>query len=231
MKNQKDLDWEPVYGSLNDRGFAAIPSCLSKEECASLISLYPENIYRNVIDMQRYRFGRGEYKYFNYPLPALVQSLRDALYAPLAVIANQWSQLITGDSPYPQTHSAFIAICNQKNQARPTPLILRYRQGGFNTLHQDLYGEVYFPFQVVFILSQQGSDYGGGELVMTEQLPRAQSRASVISPSQGDAVIFTTNFRPVQGARGHYKARMKHGVSEVTEGERFALGIVFHDAT
>jgi hypothetical protein len=145
-------------------------------------------------------------------------------------VSNQWAKVLNIDTTYPENHSEFISICHQQKQNRPTPLILHYQTGGFNTLHQDLYGEIYFPFQVVLVLSQRGVDYEGGELVMTEQLPRAQSKAQVITPNQGDALIFTTNFRPVKGNRGYYKSKMKHGVSELKSGERFALGIIFHDA-
>lgn len=230
MSNLNELSWPGIYDSLNEKGFARLDQVLSKEECNHLVQLYPNDIYRSTINMQRYRFGRGEYKYFNYPLPDQVQKLRQQLYVPLAVIANQWSSLLGNEVHYPENHVDFISICHHHKQIRPTPLILHYHAGGFNTLHQDLYGEVYFPFQVVFILSQTGIDYAGGELVMTEQLPRAQSKASVITPDQGDAIIFTTNFRPVKGTKGYYKSRMKHGVSEVKSGERFALGIIFHDA-
>lgn len=179
--------------------------------------------------MQRYRFGKGEYKYFNYPLPPLVQRLREELYGPLAMLANDWMQKLSLAETFPVAHAELVARCQAKNQLRPTPLILRYEAGGYNTLHQDLYGEVYFPLQVVIALNQHGKDYTGGEFVLTEQIPRAQSKANVIRPDQGDAVIITTNFRPVQGSRGYYRAAMKHGVAEVTGGIRQAIGIIFHD--
>jgi hypothetical protein len=231
MKKVNEIAWPEINVSLNEKGFALIPEVLSKKDCSELISLYPKHeLYRNVINMQRYRFGQGEYKYFNYPLPNLVQQLREDFYQPLSTVANQWSSLLGNEVKYPNTHSDFIAICSKHKQDRPTPLILHYQAGGFNTLHQDLYGEIYFPFQIVFVLSQHGVDYEGGELVMTEQLPRAQSKANVIIPNQGDALVFTTNFRPVKGTRGYYKSKMKHGVSELKSGERFALGIIFHDA-
>ena len=231
MKNIIEIKWPEIKTSLNEKGFARIPEILSKKDCIDLITLYPkQELYRNVISMQRYRFGQGEYKYFNYPLPDLVQQLREQFYVPLATLANQWASLLGNETTYPETHSDFISLCYKHKQNRPTPLILHYQTGGFNTLHQDLYGEIYFPFQVVFVLSQRGVDYEGGELVMTEQLPRAQSKANVIVPNQGDALIFTTNFRPIKGTRGYYKSRMKHGVSELKSGERFALGIIFHDA-
>jgi hypothetical protein len=180
--------------------------------------------------MKRYRFGKGEYKYFRYPLPPAIHVLREELYKPLSKIANDWMQKLYIDVQYPEQHIDLIEKCREKNQHRPTPLILHYKVGGFNTLHQDLYGEIYFPFQVVLVLTQHGRDHEGGEFVLTEQVPRAQSKAEVIMPNQGDAVIFTTNFRPVKGSRGHYRANMKHGVSEIKWGERFALGIIFHDA-
>jgi hypothetical protein len=180
--------------------------------------------------MQRYRFGRGEYKYFSYPLPPTIQALREILYAPLAMIANDWMQKLASEIDFSSSHRELIARCREKDQIRPTPLILRYESGGYNTLHQDLYGEVYFPFQAVFELSQKGRDHEGGEFVLTEQVPRAQSKVQVLHPDQGDAVIITTNFRPVQGAKGYYRATMKHGVSEVKKGTRYSLGIIFHDA-
>ncbi len=180
--------------------------------------------------MQRYRFGQGEYKYFSYPLPVIISELREQFYSQLSKTANHWMKLLSLPLEYPMSHKEFILLCQKQGQHRPTPLILHYTQGGFNTLHQDLYGDIYFPFQVVFVLSQRGVDYEGGELVMTEQLPRAQSKANVIKPDRGDALIFTTNFRPVKGTKGYYKSRMRHGVSEVISGERFALGIIFHDA-
>jgi len=223
--------WTEIYAALKDKGFALVPEVLSKKDCADLVTTYSkEELYRKVVNMQRYRFGQGEYKYFNYPLPRQVQQLREEFYKPLSAVANQWVSVLSNGTPYPENHSDFISFCHRHKQNRPTPLILHYQTGGFNTLHQDLYGEIYFPFQVVLVLSQQGADYEGGELVMTEQLPRAQSKANVINPNQGDALIFTTNYRPVKGTRGYYKSRMKHGVSELKWGERFALGIIFHDA-
>src|SRR5258706_13351770 len=232
MKNSNEIAWPEINASLNEKGFALVPEVLSKEDWAELTSLYrQQDLYRNVINMRRYRFGQGEYKHFNYPLPEIVQLLRKELYKPLTTVANQWATLLGNETTYPENHSDFISLCNKHKQARPTPLILDYQTGGFNSMPQDLYGEIYFPFQVVLVLSQHGVDYEGGQLVMTEQLPRAQSKANVILPNQGDAVIFTTNFRPVKGTRGYYKSRMKHGISELKSGERYALGIIFHDAT
>jgi len=211
--------------------FTIIPSVLSREECEHIIGFYSDDhMYRNTINMKRYRFGEGEYKYFNYPLPPVVQALREEFYKPLSSIANNWMHNLSIDKHFPESHDQLIEQCHVHEQKRPTPLILHYTSGGFNTLHQDLYGEIYFPFQVVFVLTQQGRDHEGGELVLTEQIPRAQSKAEVLKPNQGDAVIITTNFRPMKGTKGYYKANMKHGVSEVKSGERYALGIIFHDA-
>jgi len=231
MEDIKAMPWESIYSTLNEKGYALLPGVLSPEECQHLSGLYGDNeLYRNTINMQRYRFGKGEYRYFNYPLPPTIQALREMLYAPLAKLANAWMQKLGMNITYPADHKALVAHCHDRDQPRPTPLILRYEAGGFNTLHQDLYGEVYFPFQVVFVLSQAGRDHEGGEFVITEQVPRAQSKAEVLQPNQGDALIFTTNFRPVQGSRGYYRATMKHGVSEVKAGVRYSLGIIFHDA-
>ena len=181
--------------------------------------------------MQRYRFGSGEYKYFAYPLPAIIQQLREQMYPLLTPLANDWMQRLGVDLKYPSELETFLSQCHSKEQRRPTPLILRYEKGGYNTLHQDIYGEIFFPFQVVFMLNRPGTDYEGGELVFVEQVPRAQSRAEVIIPSVGDAIVFTTNFRPVKGSKGYYRTRMKHGVSPVKNGLRYTMGIIFHDAT
>jgi hypothetical protein len=232
MKKIFDPDRNIIYDSLNHKGYAHLPELLSAEECVNLQNGYSDpSLYRSVINMQRYRFGKGEYKYFNYPLPALVQTLRESFYETLSIIANAWMSQLNIPVSYPAKHKDLIQLCHSQNQFRPTPLILRYEAGGYNTLHQDLYGEVYFPFQVVVVLTQRGRDHEGGELVLTEQVPRAQSKAEVLQPNQGDAIIFTTNFRPVKGTRGFYRATFKHGVSEVKSGIRFALGIIFHDAT
>ena len=217
--------------SLNTTGFARIPGFLTGEQCADLIENYSnDKLYRNTIDMKRYRFGEGQYRYFNYPLPHIIQKIRTELYEPLAIIANEWNEKLAIDIRYPKTHKEFIEICHKHQQLRPTPLILRYEAGGHNTLHQDLYGDIYFPFQVVFMLTQKGVDYEGGEFVLTEQVPRAQSIARVVQADKGDAVIFTTNFRPVHGTRGYYRAKLKHGVSMVLSGKRYALGVIFHEA-
>lgn len=231
MKDLHPMEWNTISAKLNDKGYAEIPAVLSSAECKHLAGLYEDqHLYRTTINMQRYRFGKGEYKYFNYPLPLTIQSLREVLYTPLAAIANEWMQKLGTQLHFPLHHKELVEQCRDKAQTRPTPLILRYEAGGYNTLHQDLYGEVYFPFQVVFVLSQAGIDHEGGEFVLTEQIPRAQSKAEVLHPNQGDAVIFTTNYRPVKGSRGYYRAKMKHGVSEVKSGVRYSLGIIFHDA-
>jgi uncharacterized protein len=215
---------------LNTNGFARIEKFLSDDQCADLIKNYTnDKLYRNTIDMRRYRFGEGQYRYFNYPLPPLIQKIRTELYPLLATIANDWHEKLSIDMKYPATHDKFIDVCHEHKQLRPTPLILRYEAGGHNTLHQDLYGDIYFPFQVVFMLTQQGVDYEGGEFVLTEQVPRAQSIARVVHANKGDAVVFTTNFRPVNGTRGYYRAKLKHGVSMVTSGQRYAMGVIFHD--
>lgn len=226
------LPWPDLYQKLNQKGFAQISGFLTPDECCELSANYSTpSLYRSVINMERYRFGKGEYKYFNYPLLPRIARIRTDFFSPLAKIGNQWMEALGMEARYPEHHEEFIMRCHEAGQLRPTPLILKYEAGGYNTLHQDLYGDVYFPFQVVILLTEPGRDHEGGELVFVEQLPRAQSRATVVTPRQGDAVIFTTNFRPVQGSRGWYRARMKHGVSSVTSGTRYACGIIFHDAT
>ena len=231
MKNPTAVDWTRITKELNEQGFATIRSYWPAMTCKQMESLFQqESRYRSTIQMERYRFGRGQYKYFSYPLPEEIQRVREEFYPPLSALANEWMFRLGQTTTYPALHVDFIRQCHDRGQERPTSLILRYGEGGYNTLHQDLYGEVYFPFQVLFVLSDQGKDFEGGEFEMTEQLPRAQSRAHVIHPQQGDAIIFTTNFRPVEGSRGFYKSRMKHGVSTITKGNRSALGIIFHDA-
>ena len=231
MRKLDPSDWLHIHRSLDDKGFVRIQSLLTKEDCEYFCKLYDRNdIYRNTIDMKRYRFGMGEYKYFNYPLPPYLENLRATLYPGLAPLANEWMQRLSITTSFPSQQNELLNLCHDAGQTRPTPLILKYGNGGFNTLHQDLYGEIYFPFQVVIMLRQKGVDYEGGEFVMTEQVPRAQSFAHVIPANQGDAIIFTTNFRPVKSTRGYYRAAMKHGISEVTSGERLALGVIFHDA-
>lgn len=180
--------------------------------------------------MERYRFGLGEYKYFNYPLPNIIQTIRTTIYPKLAPIANAWFRVLNIDRQFPLSHAELLQQCHENGQQKATVLILKYGKGGFNTLHQDLYGDVYFPIQVVLMLNEPDKDFTGGELVLTQQIPRAQSKAIVVKPKKGDALVFTTNFKPEKGTRGYYRVNMKHGVSEVKSGERHTLGIIFHDA-
>lgn len=232
MKTIIGDQWHDVRADLDAHGFTRMGPVLDPDECEAIIERYGDDkSFRSTIDMKRYRFGLGEYKYFSYPLPPLIQSLREKFYAPLVPLANDWMDRLGTGVHYPPALHEFLALCHSKKQERPTPLVLRYEKGGFNTLHQDIYGEVFFPFQVVFMLTQPGRDFVGGELVFVEQVPRAQSRAEVVAPQQGDAVIFTTNFRPVKGSRGYYRVRMKHGVSPLKNGKRFTMGLIFHDAS
>lgn len=203
---------------------------LRPEECAELVETYDRNsLFRSQVIMARFGFGKGEYKYFQYPLPKLVQDLRQQLYPRLASFANRWAAEIGGEV-FPEKHADFLEVCRAASQDKPTPLILKYQTGDYNCLHQDLYGAVAFPFQLTFFLSRPEADYSGGEFVLVEQRPRMQSRAVVITPKQGQAVIFPTRYRAVRGSRGFYKANLKHGVSPLRSGKRFTLGIIFHDA-
>lgn len=233
MKEQlKSIDWQIVAEKMHKKGYAILPKLISDGQCKALINLYDEPIgYRKTVVMERYRFGLGEYKYFDYPLPQTIQALRESIYPKLAPIANLWMKVLKINKQFPKTLKELHQQCQGNNQLKPTPLILKYGKGGFNTLHQDLYGEVYFPIQTVLFLNQSGIDYDGGEFVLTQQTPRAQSKAIVLKPKKGDMLIFTTNFRPIKGAKGYYRANMKHGVSELHSGERHTLGIIFHDAT
>jgi hypothetical protein len=225
------LNWSEIYASLNDFGYALTPPLLTASECESLINLYPgEEHFRSHVIMERYRFGRGDYKYFHYPLPEIVQGLRDPTYSYLAPIANQWNRTLGVKQQFPPNHKDFLATCKKQGQTRATPLLLHYQAGDFNCLHRDLYGKVAFPLQMTCFLSQPGADYEGGEFVLVEQQPRAQSKAEVIAPSQGQIVIFATQFRPAKGKRGFYKVSLKHGVSRIRRGVRFTLGIIYHDA-
>lgn len=224
------LDWEQIQESLTRDGYAATPPLLTADECSNLISLYGEDShFRSRIVMSRFGFGRGEYKYFNNPLPKEVSQLREESYPQLAAIASVSAQQIGGPS-FPESYPDFLKTCHRAGQTKPTPLLLRYETGDFNCLHQDLYGDIAFPFQMTVFLSQPGQDYSGGEFVLVEQRPRMQSRATVLVPRLGEAVIFHTRYRPVQGSRGCYKANLKHGVSPLRSGLRFTLGIIFHDA-
>ncbi len=225
------MDWTLIHQDLHKKGYATIPCFLNASECDELVQLYQKpNGYRKTVVMERYRFGLGEYKYFDYPLPEKIQMLRTQLYPHLAPVANLWMKVLKIDWVFPETHEKLLEQCREKDQLKPTPLILKYSEGGFNTLHQDLYGDVYFPIQALLVLSKPDVDFSGGEFVMTQQTPRAQSKAIVLKPNQGELVFFTTNFKPVKGQKGYYRVNMKHGVSEVTHGNRYALGIIFHDA-
>jgi len=232
MKQQiEKLDWDSISGQLNEQGYALAKSVLDDSECNELVRQYDHNtLYRKTIVMERYRFGLGEYKYFKYPLPPLIAQMRESVYPMLAKVANNWMKVLGIDKFFPDSLAALLEQCHASGQTRPTPLILRYGKGGYNTLHQDLYGDIYFPMQLVLFLNEPGKEYEGGEFVLIEQRPRAQSRAIVLKPGKGDMLIFTTNFRPVKGSKGYYRVNMKHGVSEVTEGNRHTLGIIFHDA-
>jgi hypothetical protein len=225
------LDWDRASEELDAAGNAILEGLLSPEECRSLAGLYPaDDIFRSRIVMARHGFGRGEYKYFSYPLPEIVAGLRTALYPRLAPIANRWNEALGLDVRYPAAHAEFIARCHEAGQRKPTPLLLQYQAGDFNCLHQDVYGEHVFPLQVAILLSQPGRDFTGGEFVMTEQRPRMQSRAEVVPLRQGDAVVFTVRNRPVQGIRGVYRVNLRHGVSRIRSGHRHTVGIIFHDA-
>ena len=225
------LPWTQVHDSLNRRGFATISSMIDSARCDELISRYSEeHLYRKTVVMERHRFGLGEYKYFDYPLPDYIEWLRGNIYRHLVPVANAWMRTLKIDRQYPANHELFLKHCHDHGQEKATPLILKYGKGGYNTLHQDLYGEEYFPLQMVLFLSDDGKDYEGGEFVITEQVPRAQSKASVIKPKKGDAMLFATSSRPVMGSRGYYRANLRHGVSEVLSGSRYTLGIIFHDA-
>jgi hypothetical protein len=226
------VNWADVTESMHAKGYAQIPNILSAGECDALISQYGEQgIYRKTIVMEHHGYGLGQYKYYSYPLPGVVQALRESVYPHIAPIANKWMEVLNIDKQFPGSLYELTDLCHQHNQLRPTPLILKYNKGGYNAMHQDLYGEVYFPMQLVVCLNQPGKDYEGGEFVLVEQRPRMQSKAIVLNLYKGDMLLFTTNFRPVMGSKGYYRVNMKHGVSEVTNGERHTLGIIFHDAT
>jgi hypothetical protein len=225
------LDWLKIGESLWASGYALMPPLLTRSECTALIEMYPsDHVFRSHIIMSRYRFGRGDYKYFDYPLPPLVQDLRQHCYPYLTPIANEWSQALGMAANFPASHSAFLAACKKHGQTRATPLLLHYEAGDFNCLHQDLYGEVAFPLQLTCFLSQPGSDYEGGEFVLVEQQPRAQSKAQVIAAAQGQILVFATRYRPVKGSRGYHRTNLRHGVSVIRRGVRFTLGVIFHDS-
>jgi uncharacterized protein len=225
------LDWPAITAELDVHGSALLAGLLSPTECAALAAAYAdETLFRSRIVMARHGFGRGEYKYFAYPLPALVAELRAALYPRLAGLANRWNEAMGREVRYPAEHAAYLERCHRAGQTKPTPLLLQYGAGDYNCLHQDLYGEHVFPMQATFLLSSPGRDFTGGEFVLTEQRPRMQSRAEVVALNQGDGVIFAVHDRPVQGSRGFYRVKMRHGVSRLKSGHRHTLGVIFHDA-
>jgi hypothetical protein len=225
------LSWPEIERSLWQFGYARAGAVLTPGECRELIGLYADDArFRSRIDMARYRFGEGDYKYFAYPLPPSVEALREQAYPPLAAIANRWAEALGVEERYPEQLAEFTAQCQAAGQTKPTPLLLHYEAGGYNCLHQDLYGDVAFPLQVVCFLSSPGRDYEGGEFLLVEQRPRAQSIGQAALPGQGELIVFTTRYRPVKGARGYYRANIKHGVSRVTRGARYTLGIIFHEA-
>ncbi|MDN5781132.1 MAG: 2OG-Fe(II) oxygenase [Luteimonas sp.] len=230
------FDWDGIAAGLGARGNALLPGLLSRTECDELVALYDDDArHRSRVLMARHGFGRGEYRYFRYPLPDRVQALRTALYPRLVPVANRWNRAMKLDVQYPNAHADFVERCHAAGQLRPTPLLLRYGEGDYNCLHQDLYGEHVFPLQVAVLLSQpgrgpDGGDFEGGEFVLTEQRPRMQSRAEVVPLQQGDAVVFAVHQRPVQGARGSYRVNVRHGVSRLRRGHRHTLGVIFHDA-
>ncbi len=224
-------DWGELGQDLNRRGFATLPGLLTAAECRALARLYDtEGRFRSRVIMERHAFGQGEYKYFDYPLPELVQALRTAFYPRLAAVAADWSAKLGTDTTYPPTLERYLKSCHAAGQARPTPLLLKYRAEGYNCLHQDLYGEIAFPLQVAVSLSRPGRDFEGGAFLLVEQRPRAQSRGEAITLRQGEAVVFANSVRPVAGKRGHTRVNLRHGVSRVTAGNRHTLGLIFHDA-
>jgi uncharacterized protein len=225
------LDWQAIERSLWERGYAKTPPVLTPDECAELIRLYADDAqFRSRIDMARHRFGVGEYKYFADPLPPLVQALRTHAYPPLAAVANRWMKALRLPECFPADLPEFLAYCRKHGQTKPTPLLLYYETEGYNCLHQDLYGEVAFPLQLACFLSKHDDDYTGGEFLLLEQRPRAQSRGEAITPEQGEIIIFTTRYRPAAGARGYHRVQMRHGVSRLTSGSRYTLGVIFHNA-
>jgi uncharacterized protein len=225
------IDWASKTQDLDARGWAPLPNLITRDQCRQLSALYPcDSVFRSRVVMSRHGFGRGEYQYFAYPLPHLVQALRTNLYPNLVPIANAWYERMGLDVRFPPTHAEFIARCHDAGQARPTPLLLQYSAGDYNCLHQDLYGESVFPLQIAVLLSKPAEDFEGGEFVLTEQRPRMQSRVEVVPLAQGDGVVFAVNSRPVRGTRGDYRVHLRHGVSTMRKGHRHTLGIIFHDA-
>jgi hypothetical protein len=225
------IDWVEATRDLDTQGCAVLKNLLSPAECNALSALYPDDArFRSRVVMGRHGFGRGEYKYFAYPLPDLIGELRPALYTRLHGVANRWNEAMGIDIRYPENHDAFLKRCHAAGQTRPTPLLLQYGPGDYNCLHQDLYGEHVFPLQVAILLSEPGRDFTGGEFVLTEQRPRMQSRPEVVPLAQGDAVAFAVHVRPVQGTRGFYRVNLRHGVSRIRSGHRHTMGVIFHDA-
>jgi hypothetical protein len=225
------IDWQRTSKELDAQGNAILPRILSPEECQAIAGLYlNDSLFRSRVVMGRHGFGRGEYKYFSYPLPEIIQELRTALYPRLAPVANRWNTAMNIDVRYPEKHAEFVQRCHDAGQLRPTPLLLQYSEGDYNCLHQDLYGEHVFPIQVAILLSEPDRDFTGGEFVLTEQRPRMQSRPEVVPLQQGDAVAFAVHHRPVQGTRGTYRVNLRHGVSRLRSGQRHTVGIIFHDA-
>jgi hypothetical protein len=225
------IDWQRTSKELDAQGNAILPRILSPEECQASAGLYlNDSLFRSRVVMGRHGFGRGEYKYFSYPLPEIIQELRTALYPRLAPVANRWNMAMNIDVRYPERHADFVQRCHDAGQLRPTPLLLQYSEGDYNCLHQDLYGEHVFPIQVAILLSEPDRDFTGGEFVLTEQRPRMQSRPEVVPLRQGDAVAFAVHHRPVQGTRGTYRVNLRHGVSRLRSGQRHTVGIIFHDA-
>jgi hypothetical protein len=224
-------DWDAIHQSLDARGWARLPRFLTDSECDATSSLYgPSDIFRSHVMMMRHGFGKGEYRYFAYPLPNIVQAMRSALYPWLYPIANRWHERMRVDIRFPESHDAFLERCHAAGQARATPLLLQYGPSDYNCLHQDLYGEHVFPLQVAFLLSEPGKDFEGGEFVVTEQRPRMQTRVQVVPLTKGDGLVFAVNSRPHRGVRGDYRVALRHGVSELRTGRRHTLGIIFHDA-
>jgi len=225
------LDWPNIEQSLWEQGYACTGPLLTPQECAALIELYPnQSLFRSRIEMARYRFGEGDYQYFANPLPPVVVQLRESVYPRLARVANDWNQILEVPERFPDLLATFLSQCHAAGQTKPTPLLLHYEAGGYNCLHQDLYGDVAFPMQLVCCLSQPGRDFQGGEFLILEQRPRAQSRGEAVSPGLGEGIVFTTRYRPVKGARGYYRANLKHGVSRIRSGSRYTLGVIFHGA-
>jgi len=225
------LDWAAMEASLWRYGYAKTPSVLTPDECAGLIAMYGERErFRSRVEMERFRFGVGDYQYFANPLPAVVEALRVHAYPPLAAIANRWEEKLGAGTHHPPTLAQLQDVCREHGQTKPTPLLLHYEAGGYNCLHQDLYGDVVFPLQLTCFLSRRDVDYEGGDFLLVEQRPRAQSRGEAIAPEQGEIVVFATRHRPIEGSRGWYRAALRHGVSTIRRGTRYTLGVIFHDA-